>query len=194
MSFSPSNRELHEKRHRLLAILKERSYREGEFTLTSGKKSRYYIDCKVTTLSPEGAYLSGWLLFHTLFNSGEKVDAVGGMTLGADPLVTSVAVVSFLQGHPLPSLIIRKEPKGHGTGAWIEGLQNVTPGCKVALLEDVVTTGGTLIKAAERIEEAGLRVARVICLVDRQEGGSEALMGRGLRLESIITRKELTGL
>lgn len=180
------------KKRRLLAILKERSYREGEFTLTSGKKSRYYIDCKVTTLWPEGAWLAGCLLFHALMTRGEPVDAVGGMTLGADPLVTSVSVIGFLQGAQLPALIVRKEPKGHGTGAWIEGLENVKPGARVALLEDVVTTGGTLIQAARRIEEAGLRVARVICLVDRQEGGDEALTAHGLCLESIITRKELS--
>ena len=180
------------KKRRLLTILKERSYREGEFTLTSGKKSRYYIDCKVTTLWPEGAWLAGCLLFHALITRGEPVDAVGGMTLGADPLVTSVSVIGFLHGALLPSLIVRKEPKGHGTGAWIEGLENVKPGARVALLEDVVTTGGTLIQAARRIEEAGLQVARVICLVDRQEGGDEELTANGLRLESIITRKELS--
>lgn len=194
MDVTASRADIEGKRRRLMAILKDRSYREGEFTLTSGRKSRYYIDCKATTLSPEGAYLAGWLFFHAIVSRGEKVDAVGGMTLGADPLVTAVSVVSFLEGAPLPALIIRKEPKGHGTGAWIEGLQNVRPGANVALVEDVVTTGGTLIKAAGRIEEAGLRVARVICLVDRQEGGGEALKAHGFRLEPIITRKELTEL
>ncbi len=184
-----------QKRQRLMEILKERSYREGDFTLTSGKKSRYYIDCKTTTLLPEGAYLTGLLFYHTICQEGlPQVEAVGGMTLGADPLVTAVAVISHLEGRPLPSLIIRKKPKGHGTGAWIEGLSNVRAGARVALLEDVVTTGGTLIQAAQRMKDAGLEVVRVICLVDREEGGAEALKAQGLHLESIIKRKELTEL
>ncbi len=185
-----------QKRQRLMKILKERSYREGDFTLTSGKKSRYYIDCKATTLLPEGAYLTGYLFYHTLCQDNlVQVEAVGGMTLGADPLVTAVAVISHMEGRPLPSLIIRKKPKGHGTGAWIEGLMNVEIGANVALLEDVVTTGGTLIQAAQRVKDAGLEVVRVVCLVDREEGGAEALQeAHGLHLESIIRRKELTEL
>ena len=193
MSSAFKEGDFYEKKRALMAILKERSYKEGVFTLTSGKRSRYYIDCKVTTLSPEGAYLTGYLFFHAI-TRGEGVDAVGGMTLGADPLVTATSVISYMEGGPLPALIVRKRPKGHGTGAWIEGLQNVGPGARIALLEDVVTTGGTLIKAAQRIREAGLEVKRVICLVDREEGGKEALADQGLFLESIITRKELTEL
>ncbi len=183
-----------EKRKRLMEILKERSYREGDFTLTSGKKSPYYIDCKTTTLLPEGAYLTGTLFLEMLMNQGQKVEAVGGMTLGADPLVSSVSVLSFLKGFPLPALIIRKKPKGHGTSAWIEGTDNVPPGSKVALLEDVVTTGGTLLTSAKRLQDAGYLVTRVLCLVDREEGGKEALEASGFHLESIITRKELSEL
>jgi len=179
-------------RKRLIEILRERSYREGDFTLTSGRSSHYYIDCKATTLFPEGAYLTGLLFYETLMGHGEKVQAISGMTLGGDPLVTAVSIVSFLRGDPLPALIVRKEPKGHGTGAWIEGALNVSHGAKVALLDDVVTTGGSLLKAAKRLEEAGFKVSRVIALVDREEGGMETLRDAGIRLESIITRKELS--
>ena len=178
---------------RLREIIRERSYREGDFVLTSGRRSPYYIDCKQTTLSAEGAYLCGRLMFQRLQGGGPAVQAVGGMTLGADPLVTALSVVSFLEGRPLPAFIIRKEPKGHGTGSWIEGKSNIPRGAEVALLEDVVTTGGTLIKAKERTEAEGFRVVRVLAVVDRQEGGAEALREAGLELEALFTLDAIRG-
>lgn len=173
----------------LAALLIEKSYIEGDFVLTSGRRSDYYFDCKPTALHPRGAYLLGGLFLDMLRN--RDVTGVGGMTLGADPLVSSVTVVSHLRGRPLPGFIVRKEAKGHGTGRFLEGLVNFEPGDKVAMLEDVVTTGGTLIKACDRVAEAGLAVAAVLCVLDREEGGAENLEAAGYRLESIYTRSEL---
>ncbi len=177
-------------RERLFQILKHRSYREGDFTLTSGKKSCYYIDCKATTLSAEGAYLTGIVFFEMLSRIKNQPQAVAGMTLGADPLVTAVSVVSFLRNNPLPALIVRKEPKGHGTSAWIEGMVNVEKGANVIMLEDVVTTGGTLIKAGEKLREAGYSVSDALCIVDREEGGKEALEATGIRLYSVFIKTD----
>lgn len=176
---------------RLKEILLEKSYRKGTFTLTSGKTSDFYIDGKQTTLAAEGAYLCGKLLHQLIKESGVKIDAVGGMTLGADPLVTAASVVSFLENDPIPAFIVRKEAKGHGTGNYIEGLKNMPEGCTVALVEDVVTTGGTLLKVIDRVEDAGFKVGLVATVVERQEGGEKVLADAGYRLESIFTREEL---
>jgi orotate phosphoribosyltransferase len=178
-------------RDRLKAILLEKSYRKGVFTLTSGKESDFYIDGKQTTLAAEGAFLCGKLLYALLQKSSQPIQAVGGMTLGADPLVTAVSIASFLEGNPIPAFIVRKEAKGHGTGNYIEGLKNLPEAGTVALLEDVVTTGGTLLKTIERVEDAGFTVGLVTTLVDRQEGGAEALARAGYPLEAIFTREEL---
>ncbi len=175
---------------RLRELISTLSYKEGTFTLTSGRKSDFYIDCKQTTLSAEGAYLCGRLMHEKIMSSGVMCSGVGGMTLGADPLVTAVSIVSFLEGNPVPAFIIRKEKKGHGTGSWIEGKANIPEGSTVALLEDVVTTGGTLIKAIERTEEEGYRVGCVVALVDRLEGGRERLKEKGYDLISLFSRKD----
>ncbi|MGB9496967.1 MAG: orotate phosphoribosyltransferase [Dissulfuribacterales bacterium] len=179
---------------RLGRMIFELSYREGTFRLTSGKKSDFYIDCKQTTLSAEGAYLCGKLLYNCILQSGIGISGVGGMTLGADPLVTAVSVVSFIEGRPIPAFIIRKEAKGHGTGSWIEGKSNISPGSRVALVEDVVTTGGTLIKAIERTREEGYEVARILTVVDREEGGRKALSNAGYELSALFTRGDILAL
>ncbi len=178
-------------KQRLKTILLEKSYRKGTFTLTSGKTSDFYIDGKQTTLSAEGAYLCGKLLFELLQKSQSPIQAVGGMTLGADPLVTAVSIASHLAEQPIPAFIVRKEAKGHGTGNYIEGLKNMEDGCTVALLEDVVTTGGTLLKVIERVEEAGFKVGLIATVVERQEGGVEMLEKNGYTLEALFTREEL---
>lgn len=178
-------------RSRLKEILLEKSYRKGTFTLTSGKTSDFYVDGKQTTLSAEGAYLCGKLLFGLIQEEEKPIEAVGGMTLGADPLVTAVSLVSYLEEQPIPAFIVRKEAKGHGTGNYIEGLGNMTPGCRVALVEDVVTTGGTLLKVIERVEQQGFKVGLVVTIVERQEGGVDALAAAGYPLKSIFTREEL---
>jgi len=180
-----------EDRERLKEILLEKSYRKGTFTLTSGKTSDFYIDGKQTTLSAEGAYLCGKLLFNLISEESDPIEAVGGMTLGADPLVSAVSIVSFLENSPIPAFIVRKEAKGHGTGNYIEGLKNMPPGCRVALVEDVVTTGGTLLKVIDRVEEAGFTVGLVVTVVERQEGGTEILSKKGYPLKALYTRQEL---
>ncbi len=178
-------------RNRLKEILLEKSYRQGTFTLTSGKTSDFYVDGKQTTLSAEGAYLCGKLIFELIQEEEQPIEAVGGMTLGADPLVTAVSLVSYLEEQPIPAFIVRKEAKGHGTGNYIEGLGNMTPGCRVALVEDVVTTGGTLLKVIERVEQQGFNVGLVVTVVERQEGGVDAMAEAGYSLKSIFTREEL---
>lgn len=180
-------------RQRLKELLLEKSYREGTFTLTSGKTSDFYIDGKQTTLDAEGGYLCGRLLYELIKQNPEPIEAVGGMTLGADPLVTAASIVSHLDGAPIPAFIVRKEAKGHGTGNYIEGKKNLRPGCRVALLEDVVTTGGTLIQVIERVEDEGFQVGLIVTVVDRQEGGAEALAKAGYPLKAIFTRQQLVG-
>jgi orotate phosphoribosyltransferase len=176
-------------RARLAKLLLEKSYIEGEVVLTSGKKSDYYFDCKQTALHPEGAFLIGSLFFELL--KDEDIKGVGGMTLGADPLVTAVSLVSQLQHKPWPGFIVRKTSKGHGTNQYLEGLKNFAPGDRVALLEDVVTTGGTLRTACQRVSDAGLVIHGVYCVLDREEGGTENLASDGFELKSIFTRKAL---
>jgi orotate phosphoribosyltransferase len=178
-------------RQRLKELLLQKSYREGKVKLSSGLESDFYIDGKQTTLDAEGAYLCGKLLYEMIRTGGEAIGGVGGMTLGADPLVTAVSLVSYLENAPIPAFIVRKEPKGHGTGNFIEGKSNLPSGTRVALLEDVVTTGGTLLQVIDRVEAQGFEVGLVATVVDRQEGGEEALAEKGYKLLSVFTREEL---
>lgn len=180
-------------RQRLKELLLQKSYRQGTFTLTSGKTSDFYVDGKQTTLDAEGGYLCGRLLYQLIQQNQEPIVGVGGMTLGADPLVTAVSLVSHLDNNPIPAFIVRKEAKGHGTGNFLEGKNNLQPGGLVALVEDVVTTGGTLIKVIERVEGEGFKVGLVVTVVDRQEGGAEALAAHGYPLKAVFTREELIG-
>ena len=171
----------------LLKMLKENAYRKGEYTLSSGKTSDHYVNCKPVTLTGRGLTLASMMLL-------EHVDTkvVAGMTLGADPLVSGVAVCSALDMRLVDALIVRKEAKGHGTKAWIEG-REFPEGTKVTVLEDVVTTGGSAIKAATRLRDVGYKVERVVTIVDRQEDGeaSEFMESAGLELKSLYTLKEL---
>jgi len=178
-------------RQRLKELLLQKSYREGKIKLSSGRESDFYIDGKQTTLDAEGAYLCGSLLYETISRAENSIEAVGGMTLGADPLVTAVSIVSYLEGKPMPAFIVRKEAKSHGTENYLEGAKNLPDGAKVALLEDVVTTGGTLLQVIERVEAQGYEVGLVATVVDRQEGGAEALAAKGYTLHSVFTRAEL---
>jgi len=178
-------------RQRLKDLLLQKSYREGKVKLSSGLESDFYIDGKQTTLDAEGAYLCGKLLYEMIRTEGKDIDGVGGMTLGADPLVTATSLVSYLDNDSIPAFIVRKEPKGHGTGNYIEGKSNLPDGARVALLEDVVTTGGTLLQVIDRVEAQGFEVGLVATVVDRQEGGKEALAEKGYKLLSVFTREEL---
>ncbi len=177
----------------LAKLLIEKSYKEGDFTLASGKKSSYYFDGRQTALNPKGAWLIG-NLFNHLLKDIPNLHAVGGMTLGADPLVTATSLISFEKGQNIAAFIVRKEAKGHGTGNYIEGLGNIPKGSKVAMLEDVVTTGGSLLKACERVEAAGLEIVSVATILDREEGGKEAIEKAGYSLRSIFTRPQLVEL
>jgi len=180
-------------RSRLLEILKEKSYEKREVTLASGRKSDFYIDCKQTTLDAEGAYLTGKLMYEIIHGLNDNIEGAGGLTLGADPIATAVSIASFLADKPLPAFIIRKEPKGHGTGQWLEGTKNLKKGAKVVIVEDVVTTGGSSLKAVKRAEESGLTVELILALVDRCEGGRENIEKEGYKLKSLFERAEIVG-
>ncbi len=169
----------------LLELLKKDAYKKGEFTLSSGKTSEHYVNCKPVTLTGRGLTLTSLLMLKEL-----DAGIVGGLTLGADPLVSGVSLVSALDGRLVNALIVRKEAKGHGTQAWIEGPE-LSKGTKVTVLEDVVTTGGSAIKAAEKLRDAGYVVERVVAMVDREEGGAEAMKEAGLELRSLFLLKEL---
>lgn len=167
--------------------LTARAYRRGSFTLASGRTSPHYVNCKPVSLSGEGLALLGVLLLAEV--EAEAV-AVAGLTLGADPLVSAVAMRAALDGRSLEALIVRKQAKGHGTGAWLEG-PLPAPGATVTVLEDVVTTGGSSLQAVQQLREAGYRVSRVVAIVDRQEGGLEAMTAAGLELRSLFPLAEL---
>ena len=173
----------------LLSMLKEDAYRKGEYTLSSGKESQHYVNCKPVTLTGRGLTLASIML---LQHVEEDSVAVAGLTLGADPLVSGVAVVCGLDKIKLNALIVRKEAKGHGTGAYIEG-PLPEKGSKVTVLEDVITTGGSAIKAVKRLRDAGYVVERVISIVDRQENGEAdtAMKLAGLELISLFKLDEI---
>ena len=158
--------------------------------LASGRESDFYFDGRQTALHPEGAWLIG-NLFYDLLSDLPQLDAVGGMTLGADPLVTATSVISWTRERPVAAFIVRKSPKGHGTNQYIEGLANLKPGAPVAMLEDVVTTGGSLLTACERVKDAGFNIVAVCTVLDREEGGSEAIAAAGYTLRALFRRKEL---
>ena len=178
------------RRQLLLERLAERAYRHGTFTLASGRSSNHYVNCKPVSLSGEGLALLGEQL---LAGVEAEATAVAGLTLGADPLVSAVALQAALAGRVLDALIVRKEPKGHGTGAWLEG--PLPPaGSRITVLEDVVTTGGSSLKAVTQLREAGYQVNRVVTIVDRQEGGLEAITAAGLELRSLFQLEEIATL
>ena len=180
---------MHSLKQRLAHLLLDKSYKEGNFILASGKKSEYYFDCRQTALHPEGAWLIGSLFFEMIKNL--PIVGVGGMTLGSDPLITATSVISWEKGRPLNGFIVRKESKGHGTNQYVEGLANFNQGDKVVLLEDVVTTGGSILTACERAEAVGLEVLQICSVLDREEGGREKLQQAGYSLAALFNRKEL---
>lgn len=175
---------------RLLALLRERAYAERDVVLSSGKRSSFYIDCKQVSLHAEGAFLIGQLVRAVIARVAPEAEAVGGLTLGADPLAAAVSVASFVAGQPLHAFIVRKEPKGHGTGQWLEGVGNLRPGMPVVVLEDVITTGGSTLRAIERTREAGLRVVHVVALVDRDEEGGREAVQASAPLTALFDRRD----
>jgi len=177
-------------RRRLLAMLTERSYEKKKVVLSSGLESDFYIDCKKTVLTAEGHWLIGTLMFTAIRTRFPTAVGVGGLTLGADPLASAVSLVSFLGRAPLQAFLVRKEAKGHGTAQWIEGLSSLPQGAPVVILEDVITTGASTIKAIERARASGLVPVGAFTVVDRQEGGREAIEATGVPVLSLFARSD----
>ena len=171
----------------LLDRLAREAYRHGQFTLASGRSSEHYVNCKPVALSGSGLALLSPAMLALVDNDAA---AVGGLTLGADPLVSGVAMAAAQEGRDLNALIVRKQAKGHGTGAWLEGPLPAS-GALVTVLEDVVTTGGSSIQAVNQLKEAGYSVRRVVTIVDREEGGQEAMDEAGLELVSLFRLSEV---
>jgi orotate phosphoribosyltransferase len=192
-------------RARLLELLRILSYERRKVILASGKESDFYIDCKRTALTAEGHALVGRVLWDRVRRTRPPVRGVGGLTLGADPIASAVAMASFLddearraagrpapdgEGGPVDAFIVRKEPKGHGTGQWIEGRKTLPDGSRVVVIEDVVTTGGSALKAIERCRAEALVPVACLALVDRREGGREAIEAQGIPLEAVFARED----
>lgn len=180
-------------RGRLIELIIKKAFiysKEPIFKLVSGKMSNYYFNCKAVTLDPEGMYLIGNIVFDLIKDLDIK--GIGGLTLGADPISIAVAYTSFLKNKPISAFVVRKSPKEHGTMQWIEG--NINSGDNIVVVDDVVTTGKSTIQAIERARESGLNVKKVVVLIDRQEGGREAINSIGYELTSVFTRDEIMSL
>lgn len=173
-------------RQALIELVRKKALRTGEFTLASGKKASYYLDCRRVTLDSAGAKLVGEGMLELL--GPNLPDAVGGMAIGADPITAAILTLAGMHNIPLRGVIVRKEAKEHGTGRSVEG--PVEPGDEIVIVEDVVTTGGSSLKAIERCEEFGLVVRRVLAIVDRLEGGAEAFAERGYELTPLLTIRD----
>ncbi len=177
------NREL------LVRMLAERSTRRGDFVLSSGRRSSLYVDARLTTMSPDGLALIGPLGLAAMRDTGWHPDAVGGLTLGADPVAYAIAYASAIAGEPVRSFTVRKQPKSHGTAKRIEG--PFRSGDTVVIVEDVITTGGSARDAIAAVREAGGQVLGVLAVVDREEGGREALEAEGIAVRALVRAAEL---
>ncbi len=182
-----------QERNELMQIVRELSYEEREVTLASGRKSNFYFDGKQTTLHSRGGLLTGKAFWDIVKTFAGPIHGVGGLTMGADPIATATSIAANLDGQAVHAFIIRKEPKGHGTGQWLEGRKNLPPGSRVVIVEDVTTTGDSSLKAVERAEQEGLEVLGIITLVDREEGARENIEGQGQVLKAVFTRTEVVG-
>ena len=176
-------------RRQLIELLARRSARRGNFTLASGKHSSFYIDCRLTTMSPEGLSSIGPIALALLREQGWDPDSVGGLTLGADPVSYAISYASAGTGRPVRAFTVRKEAKAHGTGKLIEGPFEASD--RVVVIEDVITTGGSALRAVDTIRAAGARVLGVLAVVDREEGGREAIEQAGLEVVSIARVSEI---
>ncbi len=176
-------------REKLKEMIKKRALKVADkpiFKLSSGKMSTYYMDLRTITLDPEGGYIIGNLIFEMV--KDKNPDAIGGLTLGADPISYATSMISYINKQPIKPFVVRKEPKGHGTGKQIEG--NVQPGEKVFIVEDVVTTAGSSLKAAKVAKEFGLEILGIIAIVDREEGGEENIKKEGFEFFPIFKISE----
>jgi len=171
----------------LKELIKRDAVKYGKFVLASGKVSDFYADLRKVTLNPKGATLIGSVIFEMI--KDREIDAIGGMTLGADPIALATSMIAFQSGYNIQVFVVRKEKKSHGTSNWIEG--PVAKGQRVVIVEDVITTGSSTIKAIERVEVAGLKVEMVIAILDRMEGGIDAIEALGYKVHSIFNRKAL---
>ena len=179
-------------REKLKNLIREKSLKFGDFTLASGKKAKYYLDGKQVTLDGEGAMLIGHGILDLIRNEptfhsseGKLPDAVGGMSIGADPITAAVITMGAINHVPLRGFMVRKQSKGHGTNQYIEG--PVKQGDRVVIVEDVVTTGGSSLEAIERVEAAGITVLGVVAIIDRMEGGAKAFTDKGYVFRSLLT-------
>jgi orotate phosphoribosyltransferase len=175
---------------RLLELMRALSFERRQVTLSSGKTSDFYVDSKQSVLSAEGHFLVGQLCFSLIQDKAPTARAIGGLTMGADPIASAIATVSFIAGRPLNAFYVRKEPKGHGTQQWIEGQKLVPPGTPVVIVEDVITTGASTLRAIERARAAKLEVLHVLALVDRQEEDGLAAVRRETEVTSLFTRAD----
>ena len=172
----------------LIDLLRDRSVRWGKFTLASGAESDLYVDARHTTLHAVGSRLIAEAVLDRLL---PEVVAVGGPVSGADPIAGAVAALNGLRGRTVHGFMVRKEPKGHGRKLWVEGRENLADGAAVCVIEDTVTTGGSLLKAIDNVQAAGLRVAQVLVVVDREEGAAERVRAAGFPFEALIRRRDL---
>ncbi|GAC1352067.1 MAG: orotate phosphoribosyltransferase [Polyangiales bacterium] len=177
-------------RARLLSLLTERSYAKRAVVLASGRRSDFFIDCKQTVLTAEGHALVGSEMLDAALTLDRAIESVAGVELGGCPLASAVALTSFQRGQPLDAVYVRKEAKTHGSARILEGDSHLRKGARVVILEDVVTTGGSTLQCAEKIARAGFTVAGVIALVDRDEGGRQAIESAGHLFESIFRRSD----
>jgi orotate phosphoribosyltransferase len=176
-------------RRELLALIEQRALKRGTFTLASGRTASFYLDAKQVVLDARGAMLVGRAILERLQGLGELPDAIGGMSIGADPITGAAVTMAGVAGLPLKGFMVRKEPKGHGMQRYVEG--PVEPGQRVVIVEDVTTTGGSSLLAIDRAEEFGLKVERVVTVIDRLAGAAEAFAARGIPLEPLVTIRDL---
>lgn len=177
-------------KERLIDLIIEKAFKYSEepiFKLVSGRMSNYYFNCKAVTLHPEGMHLIGNIIFDMV--KGSAIRGIGGLTLGADPIADAVAYTSYLRKTPVEAFVVRKTAKAHGTMQWIEG--NVSPGDRVVIVDDVITTGKSTIEAISRAKEGGLAIVKAIAMIDRQEGGRENIEALGVPVEAVVTREEV---
>lgn len=181
---SPGKRSMYN-RDALIELIQNEALQRGDFTLASGKKANYYLDCRTITLHPKGANVIAEGMLEVLLSAGSLPDAVGGMAIGADPITASIVTIAGQRDLPLKGFMVRKEAKGHGTGKQVEG--PVVAGQDVVIVEDVITSGGSAIKAVDAVREFGLNVNKVIAIIDRMAGGREAFAAKGIELVTLTT-------
>jgi len=177
----------------LLQLIRTLSYREGDFTLSSGARSSFYIDMKATTLHPEGARLIGELAFEACLHAGvaSQIQGVGGLTLGADPIATAVSLAAWRKGYLWPAFLVRKGAKGHGTSRLVEGMENLPQNARLLVVEDVSTTGKSALEAVQKLRDTGFHPAAVLSVVDRHQGASERFEAEKLHFLPLVTLEEL---